>query len=173
MYTRILTKCFKNKLAKLPSSDMEKKCSKSFFDASQSSDIEDEIIKKINTLKPFDMKARKAIPKKHFVLEENNCEEEISLAPQDRTGNINWRKCVFECKSVATFAESFCLFLRLKSGSAREASDHSAFMGNCQTISHRFSLIYLVDQFFFLFLVQLNKMRMLGASKVLPFCFWC
>ena len=150
----------------------KKKCSKSFFDSSHSSNIEDEIIKKINTLKPFDMKARKAIPKKHFVLEENNCEEEISLAPQDRTGNINWRKCVCECKSVATFAESFCLFLRLKSGSAREASDHSAFMGNCQTISHRFSLIYLVDQFFFLFLVQLNKMRMLGASKVLP-CFWC
>ena len=91
---------------------MEKKCSKSFFDASHSSDIEDKIIKKINTLKPFDMEARKTVPKKQFVLEEgNNCEEEISLAPQDRIGNINWRKCVCECKSVVTFAESFCLFL--------------------------------------------------------------
>ena len=30
-------------------------CSKSFSDASNSSDIEEEIIKQINTLKPFDM----------------------------------------------------------------------------------------------------------------------
>ena len=75
---KILTKCFKNKLAKLKSSDMEKNCSKSFFDASNSSDIEDHIIKKINTLKIFDMEACKAIPKKHFVSEENNSEEEIS-----------------------------------------------------------------------------------------------
>ena len=57
---------------------MEKNCSKSFFDASNSSDIEDHIIKKISTLKIFDMEACKAIPKKHFVSEENNSEEEIS-----------------------------------------------------------------------------------------------
>ena len=35
-----------NKPIKLISNDMEKNCSKSFFDASNSSDIEEEIIKK-------------------------------------------------------------------------------------------------------------------------------
>ena len=35
------------------SNDMEKNCSKSFFDASNSSDIEEEIIKQINMLKPY------------------------------------------------------------------------------------------------------------------------
>ena len=35
------------------------------------------------------MEPRKAIPKKHFVLEEkNNCEEEINSTPHDRIGNI-------------------------------------------------------------------------------------
>ena len=48
---------------------MEKNCSKSFSDASNSSDIiEEEIIKQLNTPKPFDMDPRKAITKKHFVL---------------------------------------------------------------------------------------------------------
>ena len=46
----------------------------------------------ISTLKPFNMETRKAIPKKHFVSEEeNNCEEETNLAPQDRIRN--WCKC--------------------------------------------------------------------------------
>ena len=37
------------------------------------------------------MEPRKAIRKKHFVLEEeNNCEEEINLTPQDRIGNTDW-----------------------------------------------------------------------------------
>ena len=59
-------------------SDMEKNCSKSF--ASNSSNIEEEIIKQLNTLKPFDMEPRKAILKKPFASEEeNNCEEEINL----------------------------------------------------------------------------------------------
>ena len=68
-----------------------KNCSKSFSDASSNSlDIEEEVTKQINTLKPFDMEPRKAIPKKHFVSEkENNCEEEINLTPQDRIGNID------------------------------------------------------------------------------------
>ena len=49
------------------------------------------LLKQINTLKPFDMEPRKAIRKKHFVLEEqNNCEEEINLTPQDRIGNTDW-----------------------------------------------------------------------------------
>ena len=37
--------------------------SKSFFDVSNSSDIEKEIIKQINALKPFDMESRIAILK--------------------------------------------------------------------------------------------------------------
>ena len=57
---------------------MEKNCSKSFSDASNSSDIEEEIIKEITTLKPFDMESRKAITKKNFVSEaESNCEQEL------------------------------------------------------------------------------------------------
>ena len=36
----------------------------------------------ISTLKQFNMKTRKAIPKKHFLLElENDCDEEFNLAP--------------------------------------------------------------------------------------------
>ena len=59
---------------------MEKICSKSFTDANNTSDIKEEIIKQINTLKPFDMEPCKAIPKKNFVSEEeNNCEKEINL----------------------------------------------------------------------------------------------
>ena len=51
----------------------------SFSDTKNSSGIEKEIIKQINTLKSFDMEPCKAIPKKHFVSEEeNNCEEEIN-----------------------------------------------------------------------------------------------
>ena len=42
------------------------------------------------TLKPFNMKLRKAIPKTPFVSEEeSNCEEEIKLALQGRIGNIS------------------------------------------------------------------------------------
>ena len=43
---------------------MEKNCSKSFSEPCNSSDIKEEIIKQINTLKPFDMEPRKALPKK-------------------------------------------------------------------------------------------------------------
>ena len=40
-----------------------------------------------------------------------------------------------------------CLLLRLKSQSARRASNQLAFMGNCQTISYTFcSPIYPVDE---------------------------
>ena len=100
-------------------------CSKSFSDASNSSDIEEEIIKQINTLKPFGMESHTAIPKKHFLSEEeNNCEEEINLTPQDGISNIDWCKCQCECKLMATFADSFCLLLRLKSRSPRGASRH-------------------------------------------------
>ena len=69
---------------------MKKNSSKSFSDASNYSDIKEKIIKRINTLKPFGMEPRKVIPKKHFVLEEeNNSEEGINLTPSDRIGNID------------------------------------------------------------------------------------
>ena len=58
---------------------------------------------------------KKYVQKKHFVSEEeNNCEEEINSKPQDRiSNNIDW--CGYECKPMVIFAESFCLFLLLKS----------------------------------------------------------
>ena len=37
----------------------------------------------------------------------------------------------------------------------------------------RISLIQLIDEFFFWFLVQLNKTKRLYEYKVLSFCFWC
>ena len=53
-------------------------CSNCFPDASNSSDIEEEIIKQANTVKPFDMEPSKTIPKKPFVSEEeNNWEEKL------------------------------------------------------------------------------------------------
>ena len=69
--------------------------------------------------------------KKHSVLE-----EETNLTQQDRIAYIDWCKCECECKPMVTFAESFCLLLRLKSRSARGASRYSAFMDNCPTIRH-------------------------------------
>ena len=69
------------------SSDNEKNCSKHFSDASNSSDIEEEVIKQINMLKPFNINV---IRKKYFVSqEENNCEGEIDLISQNRIGNID------------------------------------------------------------------------------------
>ena len=108
---------------------MEKNCSKSFSDASNSSDIiEEEIIKQLNTPKPFDMEPHKAITKKHFVSEEeNNCEEKNNLIPQDRISNTDWCRCGYECKPMMTFVESFCLLLWLKSWSVNGATGLSAF----------------------------------------------
>ena len=64
---------------------------KFFSNASNSSNVEEEIIKQMNTLKPFNVEPQKAITKKPFASEEeNNCEEEINLTPQDRIGNIDW-----------------------------------------------------------------------------------
>ena len=65
-----------------------------------------------------------------------------------------------------------CLWLLLKFQSAREASNHPIFMCNSPTIS----LIYLVDEFFFLLLVKLNEKRTLEESrksKVLFFFYQC
>ena len=66
--------------------------SKSFSDANNSSDIEEEIIKEIKMLKPFNMVPCKAIPEKPFISEEENNCKEINLTPQDRIGNISWCK---------------------------------------------------------------------------------
>ena len=54
-----------------------RKCSESFSDASQSSDIKEQIIKLINMLKPFNMEPCKAIFKafiKLFEAAQRNCE---------------------------------------------------------------------------------------------------
>ena len=116
---QLVGRLFKNKLPSLISSYVEKNGSKSFSDINNASDIEEEIIKQINTLKPFDMEPYKDIPKKNFALEEENKrQQKINLAPLDRIVNIDWRKCGCECKTMAAFAERFCLFLRLKSRSA-------------------------------------------------------
>ena len=110
---------------------MQKDYSKSFSDANNTSDIEEEIIKQINSVKPFDMEPCKAIPKKPFVPEkENNCEEENNLTPQDRIGNI-------DCANVNVSANYFCSFFRLKSWSAKGASRHTVFMGNSPNVSHK------------------------------------
>ena len=58
------------------------------------------------------------------------------------------------------------MLLRLKSQNTREASLHPAFYGLLVT---RLSLIYLVDDLLFLFLVYLNETRRLDKSKVLLF----
>ena len=100
---------FKIRLIKLINRDTDKNCSKSFSDSNDSSDIAEEIIKQISKLRPFDMEPRKTVPKKPSVSgEENNCEEEINLAPQDGNGNIDRCKCGCECKPTVTFAVSFC-----------------------------------------------------------------
>ena len=124
-------------MPKLISSDTEEKIyTKSFSDASNSSDIKEKVVKQINILKLFDMEPYKAISKKHFVSEEeNNCKEGTNLTPQDRIGNIDWCKCGCKFKPMTRLAESFCLLLRLKSWSMRGSSSHSAFLGNCLTIS--------------------------------------
>ena len=169
---KIYFKFFKNKPAKFINSDMEKKCSESSDASSNCSDIEEEVTKQMNMLKPFDMEPRKAIPNKIFVSEKENCQEEINLTPQDRIGNIDLTKSGCERKPMATFAKSLCILVRLNPQSMMGASHYSAFMGNCPIISHTGCLTYLVDEFFFLFLVYLNKMRTLGEFKFLSFCFW-
>ena len=90
----------------------------------------------------------------------NNGEEEINLTPQDRIGNIDQCECGRECTPIATFAETLC-------------QPHSMGGGSYQfSFYEQLSLTYLVDEFFFLFLVQLNKMKTVGESEVLSFCFW-
>ena len=86
---------------------MLKNFSKSFSDASDSSDTQ-ENIKQINTQKPFNLEPGKAIPKKPLISEEENNCEETNLTPQDKIGNIDWYRCGCECKPIAIFAEHFC-----------------------------------------------------------------
>ena len=60
-----------------------------------------------------------------------------------------------------------CLLLRQRSRSAWGASHHSAFIGNCPTISHTFfSLIYQVYEF------SLKEKRTWGQSKISSYCFF-
>ena len=61
-----------------------------------------------------------------------------------RIGNLNWHKCgncknevrEIDCLRCREIRWIQCLLIRLKSHSAREASRHPAFIGNCPTISH-------------------------------------
>ena len=98
---------------------------------------------------------RNILYREHFESgEESKCEEEIDLTPQDRIVIIDWCKCRCECKSMATFTESFCLFPCLKSPGAR--GEHLAIqllLATAQLLVTRVSLIYLVDKFLFLFLL--------------------
>ena len=83
---------------------------------------------------------------------------------QKITNRVDW------ILSKRVFDVLLCLLLRLKCWSARGASQHLAFTGNCTTISHMFfSLIYPVDEF------SLKEMRMWGQSKISSYCFfvWC
>ena len=87
------------------------------------------------------------------------------LESQNLTNALQECATLFLHKQV-TFS---LLILWLTSRSARGASHHPAFMGNCLTISHTFfNLIYPVDKF------ALKEMRMWDQSKILS-CFfvWC
>ena len=61
--------------------------------------------------------------------------------------------CNNEARDIVVESWMQCLLLRLKSQSAREASHHPAFMAIWLTIATLISLIYLIDEFFFWFLV--------------------
>ena len=55
------------------------------------------------------MEPRKVISKKPLVLEEeNNCEEEINLTPQDRIDNIDWCKCRCEMSRHLLKVSGYC-----------------------------------------------------------------
>ena len=68
-----------------------------------------------------------------------------------------------------------CLLLLLKKN-PRARGKHLAIQllwATARLLVTSVNLIYLVDEFFFLFLMQLNEMSMLGESKVICFCLWC
>ena len=93
-------------------------------------------------------------------------EQEISIG-----ANADIAKTKRE-KQIVFAIERWMQLLRLKSQNAREASHHAVFMGICRLLVTRVSLIYLVDEFFFLFLVQLKETSREDESKVLSFYFW-
>ena len=47
------------------------------------------------------------------------------------------------------------------------------FWETARLLVTRVSLIYLLDEFFLLFLVYPKKLRTMSESKVLSLCFWC
>ena len=118
--------------------------------------------------------------------EKNNYQEEINFTLQGRVGNIDWFKCGCECKLIVTFTECFCLLLRLKSREAREHfAVHPLWATDRLLVTH-FSLMYLVNELSFLFLVLIKGMtdggeckislcnlRGLGASPVFSLARWC
>ena len=77
---------------------------------------------------------------------------------------------ILSIESKLSVKLKFCtyLVLRLKTLSVRGVFLHPVFMGTYPTINHlvtRFNLMYLVDEFFCLFLMLLNEMRTVGESK--------
>ena len=92
-----------------------------------------------------------------------------------RIGNFNWCKCG-HCKIEAR--EVDCLHCRGVDAMLFPSTKILESKGSilppsfyAQLLVTPVSLIYLVDEFCFLFLVQLNELRMLGEYKVLFFLF--
>ena len=69
-------------------------------------------------------------------------------------------------KVAAVLEGKIVLFIvSAKIRSARAASHHPAFMGNCPNISHVFSLIYPAGEFSF------RGVKTWGQSKISSYCF--
>ena len=90
---------------------------------------------------------------------------------------------------IFLFLLSFCKLVSLNP-EARGSISLSSFRGNCfawvlecegsilpfstcRLLVTRVSFIFLGDEFIFLFLVLMNKIRTLGESKILSFCLSC
>ena len=156
---KILSDVFKqtdkiNKQFKKIFQQIKKNCSKSFSDLSNSSDVKEQIIKQINTLKPFKMELHKAIPKKPFVSEEeNNCKKDIDLKHHKIELVISIGTNVNECKLMTTFALGSFLLFQLKSRRLGENLTIQLLLTTAQLLVTGVSLIYQVDEFFLMFLV--------------------
>ena len=93
-----------------------------------------------------------------------------------RVGNLDWWKWG-NCKNEAR--EIDCIWCRdvdvmliaLAKILEREGNISPCSFYKQRLLVTRVSFTYLVDEFFFLFLVKLNKMRTLGESKTLSFFF--
>ena len=94
--------------------------------------------------KVADLKLKTFLYKTHPVATFETKHTHVSAADllHIRIGNFDWCKWG-HCKNEAREIDCLCcrrwmqcLLVRLNSRSAREASRHAAFMGNCPTVSH-------------------------------------